>query len=76
MRYFNFFWYKFKIQRYGCLKFLNKESLNLAFEELKNKTILNIPIRVDLSNDNVVAFKNENLSDNPQANKRLKLTYD
>jgi len=50
--------------------------LNLAFEEIKNKTILNIPIRVDLSNDNVVAFKNEYQSDNPQENKRLKLTYD
>jgi hypothetical protein len=50
--------------------------MKLAFEEMKDKTILNVPIRVDLSNDNVVAFKNENQSGNPQENKRIKLTND
>jgi hypothetical protein len=67
---------KIKLIRYGCLKFLNREKLHLVFEEIKNKYILNVPIRVDLSKDNVVAFKENNQNTNQPEFKRLKLDSD
>ena len=48
--------------------------MHLVFEEIKNKSILNVPIRIDLSADNVIAFKqNSQNESNQQENKRLKL---
>ena len=43
---------------------------------IKNKCILNVPIRVDLSKDNVVAFNEKNHSSNQPESKRLKLDCD